>query len=167
MKSKTRRNPPQNHKTLKAPVKSKTPIANGKGESKEGVFHFIKSLLEILYHSIQITPKSNFNHFVIHLLKSRYIMQTMLIFSDEVDDIPIGKLYTPLPKRPRKAAAASTSNHGHRITAAEEVDEEQSTGLVSMTLADPDLLDCPICYEPLCSAVYQVLQFPVPYFSVI
>lgn len=71
---------PQNHKTLKAPVKSKTPIANGKSESKEGVFDFINSLLEILYHSIQITPKSNFNHFVIHLLKSRYIMQTVLIF---------------------------------------------------------------------------------------
>ncbi|KAH6754942.1 hypothetical protein C2S53_019350 [Perilla frutescens var. hirtella] len=34
-------------------------------------------------------------------------------------------------------------------------DPEGSNGSVSVILADPDVLDCPICYEPLCSPVYQ------------
>lgn len=40
-------------------------------------------------------------------------------------------------------------------------ESEGLSGAVSVTLTDPDVLDCPICYEPLCSPVYQVLQFPV------
>ncbi|KAI3451811.1 hypothetical protein Pfo_008476 [Paulownia fortunei] len=32
---------------------------------------------------------------------------------------------------------------------------EEPRGPVSATLMDPDVLDCPICYEPLCSPVYQ------------
>lgn len=35
--------------------------------------------------------------------------------------------------------------------------DEGTSGSVSVTLSDPDVLDCPICYEPLCSPVYQVL----------
>ncbi|KAL0343408.1 UNVERIFIED_CONTAM: E3 ubiquitin-protein ligase SINA-like 10 [Sesamum angustifolium] len=29
------------------------------------------------------------------------------------------------------------------------------SGPISVTLTDPDVLDCPICFEPLCSPVYQ------------
>lgn len=35
--------------------------------------------------------------------------------------------------------------------------DEGTSGSFSVTLSDPDVLDCPICYEPLCSPVYQVL----------
>ncbi|KAL8472682.1 hypothetical protein ACS0TY_029774 [Phlomoides rotata] len=55
----------------------------------------------------------------------------------------IPEIGTPSSKRPRTT---------------EEVHEEQNrgpSGPLSMTLADPDLLDCPICFEPLSSPVYQ------------
>ncbi|XP_047966043.1 putative E3 ubiquitin-protein ligase SINA-like 6 [Salvia hispanica] len=32
---------------------------------------------------------------------------------------------------------------------------DTSSGSISVTLTDPDVLDCPICYVPLCSPVYQ------------
>ncbi|KAL8472680.1 hypothetical protein ACS0TY_029772 [Phlomoides rotata] len=34
-------------------------------------------------------------------------------------------------------------------------ESKSPSGPVSMTLADPDLLDCPICFQPLSSPVYQ------------
>lgn len=66
--------------------------------------------------------------------------------------------------RPTEARVDSTPN-GNGTSR----ESEGPSGPVSVTLTDPDVLDCPICFEPLCSPVYQVLQFPVyfHYFSLV
>lgn len=55
------------------------------------------------------------------------------------------------PAEARADPTASGSDAGREA--------EGPSGSVSVTLADPDVLDCPICFEPLCSPVYQVLFF--------
>ncbi|KAG8384148.1 hypothetical protein BUALT_Bualt04G0088100 [Buddleja alternifolia] len=41
-------------------------------------------------------------------------------------------------------------DHSHRCEEPEEL-----SGPISMTLTDPDVLDCPVCFDPLSSPVYQ------------
>ncbi|KAL8476705.1 hypothetical protein ACS0TY_029124 [Phlomoides rotata] len=60
-------------------------------------------------------------------------------------------------KRPRRAVSSS-----YEEQSSEEESDDYITfrkrprrAVISMTLEDPDLLDCPICFEPLSSPVYQ------------
>ncbi|XP_042023124.1 putative E3 ubiquitin-protein ligase SINA-like 6, partial [Salvia splendens] len=48
-----------------------------------------------------------------------------------------------------------TPRNGDVSQPAEASGSDTSSGSISVTLTDPDVLDCPICYVSLCSPVYQ------------
>lgn len=45
----------------------------------------------------------------------------------------------------------------------ENATDERTNGPVSWIVSDPELLDCPICFEPLTIPVFQVIWFSLNY----
>ncbi|KAH9726112.1 hypothetical protein KPL70_008134 [Citrus sinensis] len=80
-------------------------------------------------------------------------------YSEEVEEEEFPTVQRQARSQETRAADKGGGSKGNKTA---DPGKRSNNGPVSVTLKDPEVLDCPVCYEPLTIPVYQLQIIPCP-----